>query len=133
MVSDFNDSITSDMLTVAKHQAETSNVSVVVISHVPGAFDIPILVNELLARSDIDAIVTLGVIIKGETKHDEIIATSTASALTTLSIKYGKPVSLGITGPGMTSDQARQRATPVAKRAVDAARMLYNEMERVKN
>lgn len=121
------------MLTVAKHHAETINISVAEISHVPGAFDIPIIVNELLARSDIDAVVTLGAIIKGETKHDEIIANSTASALSTLSIQYGKPVSLGITGPAMTFDQARQRAEPVAKRAIDAARILYNEMERIKN
>lgn len=133
MVSDFNDFITGNMLTVAKDQAEIINVSVIEISHVPGAFDIPIIVNKLLARSDIDAVVTLGAIIKGETKHDEIIANSTASTLSTLSVTYGKPVSLGIIGPGMTSDQAKKRAEPVAKRAVNAARILYNEIQRVEN
>jgi 6,7-dimethyl-8-ribityllumazine synthase len=38
-----------------------------------------------------------------------------------LSLKYGKPVALGITGPGMTAQQARERQDVVPMRAVNAA------------
>ena len=40
----------------------------------------PLVINELLKRRDVDAVITLGAIIKGETKHDEVIANSVARA-----------------------------------------------------
>ena len=79
------------------------------ICKVPGAYDMPIIIDTLLQKKDVDGVVTLGAIIKGQTKHDEVIANSTVNALTKLSIKYKKPVSLGITGPGMQERQAYAR------------------------
>ncbi|MCA9819990.1 MAG: 6,7-dimethyl-8-ribityllumazine synthase, partial [Nitrosarchaeum sp.] len=100
---------------------------------VPGAFDMPIIVNALLQKKDIDGVITLGAIIKGQTKHDEVIANSTARALTDLSIKYAKPVSLGITGPGMQERHAYARIRPVSERAVEAIVKIHSELERIKN
>ena len=57
----------------------------------------------------IDGVVTLGCVIEGETEHDEIVITNAARKITDLSVEYGKPVSLGITGPGMTRLQAEDR------------------------
>ncbi len=81
----------------------------------------PLIVEELLKKKDVDAAVTLGAIIKGETRHDEIIADNAARLIADLSIKHGKPVSLGISGPDMTLEQAKDRIEVVAKRAVNAA------------
>lgn len=132
VVSEFNHEITSRMLEVAKEKAKQLHLDIAHISQVPGAYDMPIIVNVLLARSDIDAVVTLGAIIKGQTKHDEIIAHSTVKSLTELSLKHGKPVSLGITGPGMHERHALARIRPVAERAVEAALKLENEILRLK-
>ena len=73
----------------------------------------------------------MGAVIKGQTKHDEVIANSTANRISELSIKYQKPISFGISGPGMAERQAYARIRPVAERAVEAVSMLNNELERI--
>ena len=80
---------------------------------------------------DIDGVVTLGAVIKGQTKHDEVISYTTARALTDLSIKYGKPVSLGISGPGMQERHAYARIRPVAERAVEAVVKVSAELGKI--
>ena len=131
MVSDFNKEITMRMLSIAKEKAEKMKLKIKYVCNVPGAYDMPIVVNALLQKNNVDGVITLGAIIKGQTKHDEVIAHSTAQALTNLSIKYEKPVSLGITGPGMQERQAYARIRPVAERAVEAIMMISNELERI--
>jgi len=91
----------------------------------------PIIIDTLLQKKDVDGIVTLGTIIKGQTKHDEVIAHSIVNTLTNLSIKYKKPVSLGITGPGMQERHAYARIRPVAERAVEAVLKISNELGRI--
>lgn len=61
----------------------------------------------------------IGAVIKGETLHDEVIAHVTASIASQLAVKYEKPVALGITGPGMTDEQAAARIDN-ARNAVEA-------------
>jgi 6,7-dimethyl-8-ribityllumazine synthase len=121
VVSEFNSDITLEMLDNAKRQAERLHAYIRYVCYVPGSFDMPLIVEELLKKKDVDAAVTLGAIIKGETRHDEIIADNAARLIADLSIKHGKPVSLGISGPDMTLEQAKDRVEIVAKRAVNAA------------
>jgi 6,7-dimethyl-8-ribityllumazine synthase len=92
----------------------------------------PIIVDALLQKKNVDGIVTLGAIVKGQTKHDEVIAHSAANALIKLALKYKKPVSLGITGPGMQDRHAYARIRPVAERAVEAIVKITNELNRIK-
>ena len=78
----------------------------------------------MLGRTDIDAVVTLGAVIKGETDHDQIIMQNAARKIEDLSIEYSKPVSLGISGPNETRLQAQARIE-MAKDAVESvAKML---------
>lgn len=132
MVSEFNQKVTSRMLLVAQEKAEKLKLKIVYTCKVPGSYDIPIIVNSLLQKKNVDGVVTLGAIIKGQTKHDEIIAQTTANALTELSLKFNKPVSLGITGPGMQERHAYARIRPVAERAVEAIVSINKELERIK-
>ncbi|MDH3279116.1 MAG: 6,7-dimethyl-8-ribityllumazine synthase [Nitrosopumilus sp.] len=131
VVSEFNEEVTSRMVAVAQEKANTLKLKILHVCTVPGAYDMPIIVNSLLEKNDVDAIVTLGAIIKGQTKHDEVISHSTAQALTALSIKYQKPVSLGISGPGMQERHAYARIRPVAERAVEAVVKISNELKRI--
>ena len=119
------------MLSVAEEKAKIMKLKINYICKVPGAYDMPIIVNALLQKKDIDGVVALGAIIKAQTKHDEVIAHSTAHALTVLSIKYQKPVSLGITGPGMQERHAYARIRPVAERAVESVVKISNELQRI--
>jgi 6,7-dimethyl-8-ribityllumazine synthase len=84
-----------------------------------------------LKKKDVDGIVTLGAIITGQTKHDEVISHATAKILAELSVKYQKPVSLGIIGPAMQEKHAHARIRPVAERAVEAAQKIFDELKRI--
>lgn len=129
--SEFNEKVTNRMMDVAQEKAKLLKLNVKHTCTVPGAYDMPIIVNALLQKKDVDAVVTLGAIIKGQTKHDEVIANSTAKSLTELSLKYQKPVSLGISGPGMQERHAYARIRPVAERAVEAVVKLSKELKRI--
>lgn len=131
MTAEFNDEITSRMLDVALEKAKSLKLQVKYSCKVSGSYDMPLVVDTLLQKKEIDGVVTLGSIIKGQTKHDEVIANATAKSLTELSIKHQKPVSLGISGPGMQERHAYARIRPVAERAVEAVVKLAKELERI--
>ena len=133
VVSEFNSDITLEMLDNAKRQAERLHAYIRYVCYVPGSFDMPLIVEELLKKKDVDAAVTLGAIIKGETRHDEIIADNAARLIADLSIKHGKPVALGISGPDMTLEQAKDRIEVVAKRAVNAAVNMAIRIEKLRS
>ena len=132
VAAEFNQEITSKMLDVALEKAKSLKLNVKFTSKIPGIFDMPVVIDALLQKNEIDAVVTLGAVIKGETRHDELIANAVARSLIELSIKYGKPVTLGITGPGMTERQAQARIRPVAERAVEAAEKIANQLGKIR-
>lgn len=109
VVSEFNFDITSMMLERAKAHADFLDVHISKIMHVPGVFDMPLAVKKMCLDKTIDGVVTLGCVIEGETEHDDIVITNAARKITDLAVEYNKPVSLGITGPGMTRLQAEDR------------------------
>lgn len=108
------------------------DVTLSYLCYVPGCYDMPLIINELLKRRDVDAVITLGAIIKGETKHDELIANSVAKSFIDLSLKYCKPVILGISGPDMTLQQARDRVEIISSRTVVAAVSMTRRLKRLK-
>jgi len=130
VVSDFNDEITGRMLARAESEAKSAGAKLVKTVHVPGAMDIPLIAALLMDREDIDAIVALGCVIKGETGHDELVTNTCAKQLSDLSIEFAKPVGFGVIGPQATHAQAQARAEEYAKRAVQAAlRLLAAQQE----
>jgi 6,7-dimethyl-8-ribityllumazine synthase len=86
---------------------------------VPGVYDLPFALKKLLAKKEIDGVVALGAVIEGETDHDEVVMQHSARKIIDISLEQGKPVGLGITGPGMTRGQAQARIEN-AKTAVEA-------------
>jgi len=121
VASEFNFEVVSAMLEFARRHAEFLGAQITAEILVPGVFEIPLATKILLDREDVDAVVTLGAVIEGETEHDEVIMQQTTRKLMDLSVQSGKPVSLGISGPGMTRLQALERVNEYAKRAVEAA------------
>ncbi|WP_054845208.1 6,7-dimethyl-8-ribityllumazine synthase [Sulfuracidifex tepidarius] len=132
VVADFNYDITYLMLQKAISHAKFLRANVKIVFKVPGSYDIPLAVKKILEKVDVDAVVTLGAVIRGETKHDEIIGSQTARLIADLSIQHGKPVTLGIIGPGATHEQAVERIEEYANRAVESAVKLalrYKKLE----
>ena len=132
VVAEFNEKITSRMHNVAVEKANELKLNIKYTCKVSGIFDMPLIIDKLLQKKDVDGVVTLGAVIKGQTKHDEVIANSTARNITKLAIKYQKPVTLGISGPGMSERQAYARIRPVSENAVIAVQKIFTEIKRIK-
>ena len=62
------------------------------VYEVPGAFEIPLMVNEVASHGGVEAIIALGVILKGETDHADLIGAAVTQALLDCSLKYRIPV-----------------------------------------
>ncbi len=121
VVSEFNYDITRIMLEKAISHAKFLGAEVTVVFKVPGSFDAPLAVSQIIKKDYVDAVAVIGAVIQGETKHDEVVGHQAARKILDLSIEYSKPVTLGIIGPGATRMQAFERAEEYARRAVEAA------------
>jgi 6,7-dimethyl-8-ribityllumazine synthase len=62
------------------------------IHHVPGSFEIPVVVRELARKKKADAIIACGVIMRGETNHAKNLSHSVTDALQRIAVDYGVPV-----------------------------------------
>ena len=129
VVSEFNFDVTSAMEERARRHAAFLGVEVSHVVHVPGVFDMGPAIKKLVRRKDVDAVVIIGTVIKGDTGHDEVVAHAAARAAADLAsrafgydlaLQFDKPVALGMTGPGMTREQAFDRIDN-ARNAVEAA------------
>ena len=89
-----------------KHGAKEENLHTM---QVPGSFELPIAAKLLASSKKLDAVICIGAVIKGETKHDEYINNAVAIGLTTLSVTSGIPCIFGVLTPN-THQQALDRA-----------------------
>jgi 6,7-dimethyl-8-ribityllumazine synthase len=120
VVSEFNRDITYMMEVEGREHASFLGPEVTDCIYVPGTYDMPLAVKKMLKAGGVDAIVTIGCVIEGATQHDEIVVQHAARKIIDLSLEYEKPVTLGISGPGMTRLEASERID-YAKRAVESA------------
>ena len=120
VIAEFHYDITSMMLEKSKEHAKFLGCEVQDVIKVPGSFDMPIAIKTLLQRDDIDGVVTIGAVIKGDTDHDQVVAQHAARKMVDLSLEYQKPVSLGVSGPGMTRLEAVERIEDFSRRSVEA-------------
>ena len=127
VVAEFNRDLTSQMELLGREHAEFLGTTVKEIILVPGVFDMPLAIKKLCQREDIDAVVTIGSVIEGETDHDQVVMQHAARKIMDLSLEFNKPVTLGISGPGMTRMAAHERVD-YAKRAVEAAVKLVQRL-----
>jgi len=126
-VSEFNYDITMMMLERAKEHAQFLGAEITQIVKVPGVFDMGLPIKKLLQKKDIDGVIALGAVIEGETEHDDIVIQHASRKIADLSVEFGKPVGLGISGPGMTRLQAQDRIER-AKAAVETVVKLHRRL-----
>ena len=110
--AEWNDEITLALLdgvksTLMKHGLKEDNL---IIKSVPGSYELP-MGAQLMLESDtkLDAVICIGCVIQGETRHFDFISDAVASGIMNVSIKYGKPVIFGV----LTTDnfsQAKERS-----------------------
>ena len=120
VVAEFNREITYMMEVEAREHAGFLGAEVTECVYVPGAYDMPLAIKKMLQAGNVDAVVTIGCVIEGATQHDEIVVQHAARKIIDLSLEFGRPVALGISGPGMTRLEASERID-YARRAVESA------------
>ena len=120
VVAQFNSSVTTEMQATAKEAAAEQGVEIVESIEVPGAYDSPLAADRLARREEIDAVAVVGAIVTGDTDHDRVIADAAARGLTEVSLDRDTPVAFGVSGPGMSAAEARERVEKGAE-AVNAA------------
>ncbi len=109
VASEYNYDVTTIMVERAKEEVGFLGATLGPIVKTPGVYDMPLAVKVLFERTDVDAVVALGAVIEGETQHDEVVMNQATRKLTDLAVEYGKPLGLGISGPGETRLQAQDR------------------------
>lgn len=128
VAAEFNYEVTMLMIERAKAEAEFLGVKIVKEIKVPGVFEIPLAVKRMLEKDDVDAVITIGAVITGETKHDEVVVAQASRKVMDLGLEYNKPVGFGITGPGMTELQAMDRIEK-GRDVVDAVVKMLQRLE----
>lgn len=98
VVSEWNNEITQALMsgaieTLLKYGAKKENI---IIRNVPGSFELTLGAQILARIQNIDAVLCLGCIIRGETSHFNFICNAVAQGITTLNIKFHKPVVFGV-------------------------------------
>lgn len=111
VVADWNAEITHALYegcleTLIKHGAKMHNIHT---AQVPGSYELPVAARFILQGRKTDAVICLGCVIKGETKHDEYINNAVAQGLMQLSLTSGKPCIFGVLTPN-TEEQAKDRS-----------------------
>ena len=106
VVAQWNAAITGNLLTGAiealkTHGAEEDNIKIV---EVPGSYELISGADILLRDPSLDAIICLGCVIQGETKHFDFICSAVAHGISQVSIKYNTPVIFGV----LTTDNLQQ-------------------------
>jgi 6,7-dimethyl-8-ribityllumazine synthase len=112
LVSEWNTLITSALLegTMSILLAQGINTSQIKVYHVPGSFELPSAASMLFEANDaIDAIICLGCVIQGETRHFEFISQAVANGVTQVATDYNSPVIFGVLTCD-TMEQAEARA-----------------------
>lgn len=111
VVSEWNDQVTESLFSAAvetllKHGAKKENIY---RKNVPGSFELTLGAQWLAELNEINAVICLGCIIQGETRHFDFICDAVAHGITNVALKYNKPVIFGVLTPN-TMQQALDRA-----------------------
>ncbi|MHA7099454.1 6,7-dimethyl-8-ribityllumazine synthase [Roseivirga pacifica] len=111
VVSEWNEEVTEALYngayeTLLAHGAKKENI---VRKTVPGSFELSLGGQWMAQQEHIDAVICIGCVVQGETKHFDFICDAVAQGITNVSLKYNKPVIFGVLTPN-TQKQALDRA-----------------------
>ena len=115
-VSRFNTEVTAMLLDGCRRALMEAGVAVtdITVVHVPGAWELPLACERLVATGRHDGVVALGAVIRGETSHFDFICNECARGLQQLALNSDVPVGFGVL-TCETGEQALERADPARK------------------
>lgn len=106
LISEWNEEITDSLYegafnTLTQNGIQKQNI---IKAFVPGSFELSLGAQKMAQKEDIDAVICLGCVIQGETRHFEFICQSVAQGLKDVALKFDKPVIFGV----LTTDTFQQ-------------------------
>ena len=128
VTAQFNDYITDQMSALVVTRLTELGVASddIVIVQTPGAFELPLIARRLGERGDIDAVICIGAVIRGDTDHYEFVARAATEGIARASDDSGKPVIFGVLTTDNTDDAVVRigHASDYADAAVEMANTL---------
>jgi 6,7-dimethyl-8-ribityllumazine synthase len=123
VVARFNGFIVESLLagamdTFIRHGVKPSDITVV---RVPGAFELPVVVQNLAQSGNYNAIVALGAVIRGATPHFDIVANESAKGLSAIALDHGLPVINGILTTDTIEQTIERAGTKAGNKGAEAA------------
>lgn len=111
IVSEWNEEVTEALYSGAIETLVKNGASkgLIIRKNVPGSFELSLAAQWMAEKPEIDAVICIGCVIQGETKHFDFICDAVAHGLTQVALKYNKPVIFGVLTPN-TQQQALDRA-----------------------
>jgi 6,7-dimethyl-8-ribityllumazine synthase len=123
VVGRFNGFIVESLLSAALDTLQRAGINAkdITVSHVPGALEIPLVVQKYARDGKFDAVIALGAVIRGATPHFDLVAGESARALSALALAHSIPVINAVLTTD-TIEQAIERAgTKAGNKGADAA------------
>ena len=119
----FNDFFVSRLLSgavdaIVRHGGNADDISV---AYVPGSYEIPFAVKQMVQRGEFDAVMALGVVIQGATPHASYINSEVAKGLAQISLESGVPVTYGMITADNLEQAIERSGTKAGNKGVDAA------------
>lgn len=125
VAAEFNETITGRLLEGVKQELTRQKVAYMAV-RVPGAVELPLVAQNVLEREDIEAVIALGCVIKGETDHYDMVLRSCTDGLTRVALDTKKPVIQGVLACRTFSDawDRRNLGTQYAQSALSMVKIL---------
>ncbi len=138
IVSRFNNLLTSKLLEGAvdclvRHKASENNITV---AWVPGSFEIPYMASKMAESKKYDAVICLGMLIKGQTPHFDYIAAEATKGIAKTALDTGMPVIYGMVTADTLEHAIERAGTKAGNKGWDAAEAaiemvnLYKELKK---
>lgn len=121
VITEINREVSEKMLAGAKGVEESVGANIIHVTWVPGSLEVPFAVQEILAVRSVDAVVVLGVIRSGKTKHGEVLANAVTSKLLDLQLQHKMPMAVALIGPCASLEHADGKAKATAEKAMRVA------------
>lgn len=104
--------------TLRRHGVPEANITLV---RVPGAYELPLAAKRVAAKTEVDAIIALGAVIRGGTPHFDYVAGECASGLARVGLEHDIPVAFGVLTTDTIEQAVERSGTKAGNKGVDAA------------
>ena len=117
----FNDVVGQGLLAACLAELKQLGVADEDVLHVtvPGALEIPLILQKMAESQQFDALIALGAVIRGETYHFELVSNESGAGITRVGLDFGIPIANAV----LTTENDEQAAVRMAVKGADAARV----------